>query len=128
MKRADLENPRDGVVSNLRSIAKESALCLDKVRNGIAGLASLVKKYPESITPSENKLLHEVLSPLLDLIEGYASHVSNVEEAAVTLENTPTSISPETEEEEEEEEGAMPAAASTKLYLRKGRYIYRKEE
>jgi hypothetical protein len=80
-KHAD-EDPRSGVVKNLRGIAKESALCLDKIRNGIAGLANLIKKYPDAITEEENQMLNRVFSPILDIIEEYPERVQALKDYA----------------------------------------------
>ncbi len=120
-RHADIKDPRGATVLNLEGIAKESALCIDKIKNGIASLANILEDYPDAVTDAENRMLNEVFSPILDIIEGYAAHVKALREAAKLIDEVPMPVGEILEEER------IPAAASiTKEYLRQGEYVYRR--
>lgn len=125
-RQADIDDPRGGVVQNLQGIIRESSLCLDRIRNGIAGLANLIQTYPNAITEKENRTLNEIFSPILDMIEGYSERVQALNDVAEEIDSTPAPIGELYEEER------MPAAASTKstisAYIRRGNLVYQRSD
>jgi hypothetical protein len=123
-QRADVKDPRGGVVQNLQGVIKESALCLDKIRNGIAGLASIIEKHPGAITEEENQILNEIFSPILDIIEGYSERVQVLKDTAdeMDFDSAPT---------EELFEKRLPDSASRSTisaHIRRGDLVYRRRD